>query len=327
MKKRNVNSNNGQMNGGFEEFNSAVQQQPVVTNDGMSYEEFEQLNNEQTSAQVRNDDALFNPEWTQAADRNRNSERRQIERNRQGKRKRKKFTPVGIALNCLIVLLIFVGVYLVVRPIIHQWNRDKGTQALLEEYAKQEQAADPSNAEPISATLWVDPNANPINGEGYDLPPGVSADNLVIEEKKNEEGKVKVDAIGRIFIDSIELNLPIVKGATETPLKYGAGWYDYSSPIGEAGGNAVILAHRMLTYGRMFNRLDEVKSGDIVEINYNNTTYKYKVYDSFSIDPNQQDMYEYFKPLENNRTIITLVTCSKDNGRTRLMVRAELMSE
>lgn len=239
--------------------------------------------------------------------------------------KKRKRRPLTIALNLVIVLLVFFGAYLVARPLIHQWNRDKGTQALLDGLEqKQKLKGDTNSTEQISETLWVDPNANPINGEEYDLPPGVSADDLVVNEKKNEQGQVLVEAIGRIVIESVNINLPIVKGATETPLKYGAGWYDYSSKIGEKGGNAVILAHRMLTYGRMFNRLDEVKNGDIVEINYDNKIYKYKVYESFSVDPKQQDMYECFKPLENGKTVITLVTCSKDDGRLRIMVRAEL---
>lgn len=239
--------------------------------------------------------------------------------------KRRKRRPLTIALNIVIVLLVFFGAYLVARPLIHQWNRDKGTQALLDGLEqKQKLKGDSKSTEQISETLWVDPNANPINGEEYDLPPGVSADDLVVNEKKNAEGKVLVEAIGRIVIESVNINLPIVKGATETPLKYGAGWYDYSSKIGEKGGNAVILAHRMLTYGRMFNRLDEVKNGDIVEINYDNKIYKYKVYETFSVDPKQQDMYECFKPLDNGKTVITLVTCSKDDGRLRIMVRAEL---
>lgn len=238
------------------------------------------------------------------------------------KRGGKKRKPLAIALNAVIVLLVVIGIYLVSRPLILQWNRDRSTQALLHGLEVKMSAGNSK----VNETLWVDPNANPINGEDYDLPPGVNADDLVINEKKNDKGQVLVEAIGRIMIESVNINLPIVKGATETPLKYGAGWYDYSSKIGEKGGNAVILAHRMLTYGRMFNRLDEVKNGDIVEINYNNQSYKYKVFESFSVDPKQQDMYEFFKPLQNGKTVITLVTCSKDDGKTRLMVRAELVS-
>ncbi|KXB41566.1 sortase family protein [Amygdalobacter nucleatus] len=264
--------------------------------------------------------------WLAANQDSKASQARHMTRNRQfrSRTSKRKRRPLTIALNVVIVLLVFIGVYLVARPLIHQWNRDRSTQALLAGLEKKQQLT--NSTEEISETLWVDPNANPINGEEYDLPPGVSADDLVVNEKKNDKGQVLVEAIGRIVIDSVNINLPIVKGATETPLKYGAGWYDYSSKIGEQGGNAVILAHRMLTYGRMFNRLDEVKNGDIVEINYDNKIYKYKVYDSFSVDPKQQDMYECFKPLDNGKTVITLVTCSKDDGRLRIMVRAELIS-
>ncbi len=83
-------------------------------------------------------------------------------------------------------------------------------------------------------------------------------------------------------------------------------------------GNCVISGHRT-TYTRPFNRLDELKKGDVIYIENPRGLYEYTVYVSFLI-----------KPLDNPTLptpdpVLTLTTCHPEGSDAyRLVVRASL---
>ena len=74
-----------------------------------------------------------------------------------------------------------------------------------------------------------------------------------------------VEPVGILQIKKINLKLPILRGSSMLNLKIGAGLLENTAEIG-APGNTVLTAHRSYTYGRFFNRLDEVEMGDEIVI-------------------------------------------------------------
>src|SRR5690606_12418868 len=122
----------------------------------------------------------------------------------------------------------------------------------------------------------------------------------ILQQDKNFQTSV----IGLLQIEKINLTIPILKGATEENLKIGAGMMANTSPLGSIG-NTGIAAHRSFTYGRMFNRLDEITVGDIVEVETFEGVLKYEVFDKMLVLPDDTSV---LNPVENE-SIITLITC------------------
>ena len=76
------------------------------------------------------------------------------------------------------------------------------------------------------------------------------------------------EMLGVLLIDSINLRLPIISGLNETNLKIGISFLKETAKFGEYG-NTVLAGHRGHFYGRLLNRLNEVKIDDIIVISTN----------------------------------------------------------
>ncbi len=87
------------------------------------------------------------------------------------------------------------------------------------------------------------------------------------EDSANEEkSQTQQNLMGTIEIKKIDLKIPILIGAGSSNLKKGAVHLTGTDTPGEIG-NSLIAAHRSHTYGRFFNRLDEVNVGDKILVN------------------------------------------------------------
>ena len=122
------------------------------------------------------------------------------------------------------------------------------------------------------------------------------------EEATKREAYVKRNMDGMLKIEKINLDLPILKEATEKNLITSV-----ASMTGKAGekGNYAIAGHRNRTYGRNFNRLDEVVVGDLIEVDAGKAQFKYIVTEKLYVKP------EEVWVLNSNQVDkeITLVTC------------------
>lgn len=136
--------------------------------------------------------------------------------------------------------------------------------------------------------------------------------------------KKTVTGYGLIEIPAIELEMPLVKGADSYSLRAAIGWWPQSAEMGMAG-NCAVFGHRMVTYGRHFNRLDELKPDDQVLLyNMDGECFTYIVKGSEIIEPNTlvDTLYDH-----NEGFQLTLVTCTPTGvGSQRLLVYAELES-
>ena len=133
-----------------------------------------------------------------------------------------------------------------------------------------------------------------------------------------------ITGYGLIEIPAIELEMPLVKGADSYSLRAAVGWWPQSAQMGTAG-NCAVFGHRMVTYGRHFNRLDELKQGDEVTLyNMEGEQFTYKVTGSEVIEPGSlvEKLYEHSDGFQ-----LTLVTYTPTGvGSHRLLVYGELAS-
>ena len=125
--------------------------------------------------------------------------------------------------------------------------------------------------------------------------------------------------MGYVEIPDIRVYLPIYHGASEAVLDKGAGHIEQTTlPIGGIGNLSVITAHTGLPKAEMFNRLVELKDGDIFLIHVLDETLTYKVDDIKVILPEE---IENLLPVEGE-DYVTLVTCTPYGVNShRLLVR------
>lgn len=141
----------------------------------------------------------------------------------------------------------------------------------------------------------------------------------VEEPKQQAQPKPKANTLGVLKIEKINLSLPILEGATERNLLIGAAKVKGTSVIGEIG-NTALAGHRSQTFGRFFNRLDELEIGDSISIETPNGTYQYEIYKKYIVEPDDVSV------LNRNRKdkILTLITCTPINTAThRLIIHAK----
>ncbi|WP_160849148.1 class D sortase [Pontibacillus yanchengensis] len=133
--------------------------------------------------------------------------------------------------------------------------------------------------------------------------------------------KPSKNLIGKMEISAINLELPILNGASMENLKVAVGRLSGTGIPGEVG-NTALAAHRSYKYGKLFNRLDEVKIGDSINIETGNHTYAYQVENVFRVLPT--DLSVLKQP--ETGSILTLITCDPIQDPThRLIVQASLV--
>lgn len=126
--------------------------------------------------------------------------------------------------------------------------------------------------------------------------------------------------LGVINIPSIACRETIKEGTTNAVLKSAVGHMDDTSYPGFPG-NCVIMGHRNYTYGLFFNRLNEVKIGDVLSVESNGITRLYMVYASYVVEPD-----DFSESVQSGLNEVTLITCTPIYVAThRLIVKAVLI--
>lgn len=70
-----------------------------------------------------------------------------------------------------------------------------------------------------------------------------------------------IEALGVLTIPKIDLSVVIGQGVDDGTLRYAVGHFDGTALPGTAG-NCCVAGHRNYTWGKFFNRLNEVTVGD-----------------------------------------------------------------
>ncbi|MDY3824243.1 class C sortase [Streptococcus sp.] len=118
--------------------------------------------------------------------------------------------------------------------------------------------------------------------------------------------KVK-EMIGHISIPSINIDLPIYAGTSDSVLQKGVGHLEGSSlPVGGEHTRAVLTAHRGLPKARLFTDLDKLKKGDVFYVTNMKETLAYQVSHLQVIEPTQISALT----IKENKDFVTLLTCT-----------------
>lgn len=235
---------------------------------------------------------------------------------------KKKHSPVLIILDLLIVIMVVSGLYLILKPIVIHKLQDGLTAKLLNAFEDGE------------GTIAIDPTALVVNGEDEEYPDVMET--LTTDTTSGSQAasatptptpvpkKVVVTAIGRIKIPAINVDMPIAEGSTKYVLRVAIGHYSNSADIGQPG-YSIFLGHRMYTYGRHFNRLGEVKIGDLVIVENKQYRYTYQVDKIDTILPSE--LVAAINTQTEERRIM-LVTCTPVRVAShRLLVKGELIKQ
>lgn len=133
--------------------------------------------------------------------------------------------------------------------------------------------------------------------------------------------------VTRLIIPKLAVDTIVVEGVTQEALKTGAGHYP-GTPLPGETGNVAIAGHRT-TYGKPFNRLDELVPGDRVTLETPTGTYVYEMVPPFDGHPNPWIVQPTdFSVIESTpQPMLTLTTCNpKGSARERLIARLKLVS-
>lgn len=143
------------------------------------------------------------------------------------------------------------------------------------------------------------------------------------EEKEIKKG----ETIGILEIPKLDLQSALVEGADPENIKYAVGHLPGSSSVSKVGSkneNFVIAGHRSYTYGKYFNRLDEMKKGDEIVLKVQNRVLTFKVTGKEIVKPTNMEVVQPVK----GKALLTLVTCHPEySNKQRLIVFSELKSE
>lgn len=142
-----------------------------------------------------------------------------------------------------------------------------------------------------------------------------------IEATSDKGQQVLTEGVtGIIRIDSIDLEMAIFADATPNSLSKGAGIVDAKKQF--AVNNVGLAGHRALASGKQFNRLDEIRENDVIEVTTAVGNLQYEVTRTFVVHKSDVSVLE-----DQDKPLITLVTCTplgRSNPPDRLIVQAEL---
>lgn len=192
---------------------------------------------------------------------------------------------LALILNIFRVVLVVVGLYLVLMPIIPEMIY----------YIKQ----------------WT---GEIIYEEHEDFSMSGQDD----DDDSDDEEKIETN---RVIISAVGIDAPVVEGQTDEALNRGA-WHRPNTSTPNQGGNTVITGHRfryLPPNNLTFYHLDKVEEGDKIVVYWDKKKYEYKVTEIFVVDPTRIDIED-----NTEEPRLTLYTCTPLwTASKRLVIVAE----
>jgi sortase A len=113
--------------------------------------------------------------------------------------------------------------------------------------------------------------------------------------------------MARIRIPSIDVDLPIYHGTSETVLEHGIGHLEGTAlPVGGPSTHSVVTGHRGLATSELFSNLDKVAVDDTFTIEVFDEILTYRVIETLVVEP--QDTESLL--IQPGKDLLTLVTCT-----------------
>lgn len=224
----------------------------------------------------------------------------------------------------LAIVFGLVGLGLIVYPSFVHYQQDRLSAQLAKAFESGNGTIE------IGADDWAVPgeesdtlSGTPAGGRDPDDPAFSGAAATDTPESTQPPEKITILAIARLSIPKIDLKMPIAEGATDASLRVAIGHYSPSVMFGE-NGQSILLGHRMYTYGRFFNRLDELAIDDQLQIETQTETQTWQVTQTEVVLP------EELGPIFNrtySEPHLLLVTCTPVRvADHRLLVTLKLVS-
>lgn len=129
------------------------------------------------------------------------------------------------------------------------------------------------------------------------------------------------DAMARIRIPAVGVDLPVFHGTDEDTLARGIGHlYGTALPVGGAGTHSVLTGHNGFVQATLFDDIDQLENGDTIIVSVLGEDLFYEVDQKTTVLPDES---EALRPVAG-RDHLTLITCTPTGVNThRLLVRAE----
>lgn len=132
--------------------------------------------------------------------------------------------------------------------------------------------------------------------------------------------------IGQIIIDDLDMNLPVLKGVTNSNLLAGATTMVKEQEMGK--GNYPLAGHYMKDKGKLFGGLLDIELDTIVLLVDKEMVYEYKIYDKVIVDETDFYMIDQQQSKKRGVPIVSLMSCyyTSKNGK-RFFALGELTNE
>lgn len=220
-------------------------------------------------------------------------------------------------------LLIVLGLILIVSPFINDIlikNKISSTNTLVQEITAQQieentQAMEDSNEEEGQDEVLFN----------YDAIEDVQITTTLSEVIRFKKEDINKNIIGQIIIDDLNIDLPILKGVTNSNILIGAGTMKSGLVMGE--GNYSLAGHYMKD-GLLFGNLLDIQKGTKVKVTNKLVVYEYEIYDTQIVPDTSFYMLGEDRAIKRGKPIISLMTCyfTSKNGK-RFFALGELVAQ
>ncbi|WP_293954488.1 class C sortase [uncultured Corynebacterium sp.] len=203
------------------------------------------------------------------------------------------------------VLIIAIGLGVLLYPVVAtQWNNNKQITAS-REYEDLNQQTDPAT---LQGHIDAARQYNETEIGGPILDPWLSRVSVDNEQYQRYLAELNYQqAMSRLVIPSIDVDLPIFHGTSDETLQQGVGHlYGSALPVGGEGSHSMLTAHTGLSQATLFDNLDDVVVGDVFYLSTAGERFKYEVH---NIDTVLPDQAENLHPVAGE-DLVTLITCT-----------------
>ncbi|MDI9588024.1 MAG: class C sortase [Acidobacteriota bacterium] len=234
-------------------------------------------------------------------------------------KRRWKF-PTLISVGTLIILL---GVAVVLYPTTSSWFSQYNQSKLIDNVSVEQENLGPTEADQrISEASEY--NRLLVGGAIVEANQHKATGSVEDEGEYNYFDLLNADqsgAMGRLRINSIDVDLPIYHGTSDKTLTKGVGHLRGTAlPVPGFSQRPVLTAHRGYPEATLFDNLDKVKEGDTFVIEVFGQSWTYKIYETKVIDPEDTESIS----IEEGRDIVSLLTCTPLGINThRILVTGE----
>lgn len=224
------------------------------------------------------------------------------------------------------IILAILGIMIAISPVVGQLYTKYQEDKMMSEWlnnsdssvSEQTSEVDPEDAYSQLQEAFESDSSSNSQAEGTTNT--ASGANKPVSQAAAAKKSTQQTVLGIIQIKKIKVKAPIVEGVKSYNLSRAVGHIPGTAAIGQPG-NCVLAGHRSYTFGKFFNRLDELAVGDEITITTKKEDLTYKVSNISVVTPDDVSVLQG----RTDENIITLVTCTPVYVAShRLIVNAEL---